>query len=174
MDRNSAGSHFGRWTTRRKTCSAGSQAMFSFFCHSARQFFVISLAGSGPGGASLCSALSVTSPLPAAKCQSCRVWRPTLRTLQECQRIVFTSALNQSSHMLLGLRNPEHFFNGGQAGSDFVPAVVAQGAHTLFHGPLRDGRSRRAVQNQRTNGFIEQQEFVNPQPALESELPAGY
>src|SRR5262245_17528544 len=124
MARNSAGSHFGRWTTRRNTCSAGSQAMFSFFCHSARQFFVISLAGSGPGGASRFSVLNTTSPLPVAKCQSCRVSRPTLSTLQECQRVVFTSALNQSSHVLLGLRDAKHFFDGGQAGLDFVPAVV--------------------------------------------------
>src|SRR5438477_3100922 len=173
MDRNSAGSHFGKWTTRRKTCSAGSQAMFSFFCHSARQSLVISLAGSGPGGTSLCSALNVTSPLPAAKCQSCRESRPILRTLQECQRVVFTSALNQSSHVLLGLRDPEHLFDGGQAGPDFVPAVVAEGAHALLYGPLRDGRSRRAVQNQRADSFIEQQEFVSAQPALVSELPAG-
>src|SRR5438876_11901527 len=132
MDGNSAGSHFGRWTTRRKTCSAGSQAMFSFFCHSARQSFVTSLTGSGPGGASVCSALKVTSPLPAAKCQSCRVSRPTLRTLQECQRVVFTSAFNECSHVLLSLGDPKHFFDGGQAGLDFSPAVVAQGAHTLF------------------------------------------
>src|SRR6266536_2685588 len=170
MDRNSAGSHFGRWTTRKKTCSAGSQAIFNFFCHSARQFFVINLAGSGPGRASLCSALNVTSPLPPAKCQSCRVSLPTLRTLHECQRVVFTSALNQSSHVLLGLGDSEHFFDGGQAGLDFVPAVVAQGAHTLFHGALRDGRGRRAVQNQGTNGFVEQQKFVNAQTALVSEL----
>ena len=31
--------------------------MFSFFCHSARQFFATSLAGSGPDNASRCSVL---------------------------------------------------------------------------------------------------------------------
>src|SRR5438128_3665491 len=172
MERNSAGSHLGRWTTRKKTCSGGSQAMFSLFCHRVRQFLVTSLAGSGPGAVGGGSAFKLTCPLPVANCQSWRESGPSFNTLQECQRVVFTSGFHQSFHVLLGLGDAEHFFDGGQAGPHLVPAVVPQRAHPLFHGPGRDGRSWRAVQNQRTERFVEQQGFINAHAALVTQLTA--
>src|SRR6266404_8052617 len=153
MDRNSDGSHFGRWTTRRNTCSAGSQATLSFFCQSARQSLLTSRPGRGMGGTNRCSALTLTWLLPVANCQRWRASGPTLRTLQECKRGVFTSAFDQSFHVLLGLCDAEHFLDGGLAGPHLVPAIMTQRAHSVFHGLLRDGRSGRAVQDERADGF---------------------
>ena len=113
--------------------------MFSFFCQSVRQVFVISLAGRGADETSRCSALKATWLLPVANCQSRRASVPAWRTLQECQRVVFTSDFHQSFHMLLGLCDAEHFFDGSQAGPHLVPTVVTQCAHSLLHGLLRDG-----------------------------------
>ena len=58
------------------------------------------------------------------------------------------------------------------AGSDLVPAVGAQRAHADLDGLLGDGRGRRAVQNQRAQRFVQDQQFVDAHAALVAQLPA--
>ena len=59
------------------------------------------------------------------------------------------SFFDQSIQVFFGLRHAQDFFDRGLSRSHLVPAVRAQGAHPIVHGPLRDGRGWRAVQNQR-------------------------
>ena len=73
----------GNRATRRKTCSEGSQAMFSLRCHRFLQSLVMILAGKDSAPRVVCSRLK-TKPRPRApNCHSRRSWAPTCRTLQE-------------------------------------------------------------------------------------------
>src|ERR1051325_9458596 len=74
--------------------------------------------------------------------------------------------------MLLGLRDAQNFLDGRRSRLDLDPSVVAQGAHAVFDGFVRDGRGRGAVHHQRANRFADKQQFVNSQPALITERPA--
>jgi hypothetical protein len=71
-----------------------------------------------------------------------------------------------------GLGDAEDFLDGGEAAPDFGPAVGAQGAHALFHGALGDGGGGAAIQDERADGLVEDQEFVDPHAALVAELAA--
>src|SRR5687767_6438284 len=74
--------------------------------------------------------------------------------------------------MLLGLGHPEHFFNCGGSGADLVPPIHAQRAHPLRHGFLRNGGGRSSIENEGANLFIQNEQFVNSEAPLVSQLPA--
>src|SRR5207249_5285178 len=47
----------------------------------------------------------------------------------------------QAVQVLFDLGHAEHFFDGGRAGADLVPAVSPQRAHASINGLLGDSRS---------------------------------
>src|SRR5438105_24410 len=78
----------------------------------------------------------------------------------------------QRVEVFLDLGHTQDFLNGGLCSPDLVPAVDAQCAHPLFDGFLGDSRSRRAIQNQRSQRLVQNQQFVDAFPALVAELAA--
>ena len=64
-------------------------------------------------------------------------------------------------HVFLDLCDAQHFLNGRLAALYLVPAVGSQRAHALFGGALGDGRGGRAVQDQRPDGLVDDEQFVN-------------
>src|SRR5262245_38775644 len=135
MERVSASSALGSCSTRPKTLSAPSQAMLSRGWRRACQSLATIFSGSGSAGALETLRRSENLP-PALNCQSSRVWAPGMRTLQKCQRAISTLVGNQPE-VFLGLGDAQHFFDGGAAGFDLHPAVVAQRAHPTLDGFLR-------------------------------------
>src|SRR5262249_16421366 len=83
----------------------------------------------------------------------------------------FGARIVNQGQVFLGLRDAENFFDGGAAGLDLDPAIVAQRAHTAFDRALRDGRGWGSVHDQGAEGFGHNQQLVDALAALVTELP---
>src|SRR5256885_2064332 len=82
------------------------------------------------------------------------------------------AVINKRVQMFLDLRDTQDFFNGGEAGADFIPAVSAQRAHAEINRFLSDSGSRRAIEDERPQRFVQNQQFINTHASLVPELAA--
>src|SRR2546421_5391370 len=125
---------------------------------------------------------SVTFPPPPEEnCQRLRPLPALWRTLQECQRAMLfpqpdfrPAVIHEGLQMFFGLGDAKHLFDGCAAFFDLVPAIGAKGAHSVFDGFMGHGRSSGAIEDQGTQVFVQNQNFVNALPALVTELPAFF
>src|SRR5713226_1326491 len=176
IDCVSAASLLGNWTTRKKTLSEASQAMFNFGRNSVCQSLPTILAGSGSVGRF--GSCRWRANL-AENCQSWWTWLPGWSTLQECQRAILSphqrfgaAVVHQRFEVLFDLGDAQDFLDGRPGGHDLVPTIQAQGSHAMVDGPLRNGRGGGAAQNQRAQRLIQNQNLVDALPALVTQLPA--
>src|ERR1019366_1838920 len=79
----------------------------------------------------------------------------------------------QRVEVFLDLGDAQHFFNRGLCCPDLVPAVDAQGAHAELDGLLGNGRGRSAVQDQRAQRLVQDQEFIDAHAPLITQVPAS-
>src|SRR3989442_13898309 len=56
------------------------------------------------------------------------------------------------------LRDAYHLGHGGDAGADLLPAVFAQRSHPLLHGRLLDDVGRGALEDERADDLVHQQQ----------------
>ncbi len=88
--RVSSGLLGGKWATRMKTFSGGSQATFNLFRQSELQLLPTIMAGNGSPVRTTSSRLNTNDC--ASNCQRWRESSPTWSTLQECQRAISEKA----------------------------------------------------------------------------------
>ena len=79
----------------------------------------------------------------------------------------------QRIEVLFDLGDPQHLLDRGLTRLDLVPAVRAQRAHAELDRFLGDGGGRGAVQDQRPQRLVEDQQFVNAHAALVAQLAAA-
>src|ERR1043165_7073535 len=80
--------------------------------------------------------------------------------------------IHQGIEVFLDLGYAEDLFDGGHTIAHLVPAVGPQGAHTHLDGLLGDGRGGHAIEDQRPQGLVENQQFVDAHAPLVPKLPA--
>src|ERR1035441_9033215 len=129
-----------------------------------------------PGGADETRSTRVTECWSAARLQHSST--PAFRSLVTHHSVTpfslhsASSSLFQRVEVLLDLRDAQNFFNRGLRRPDLIPAVDAQRAHAELDGLLGKGRCRRAVQDQRTQRLVQNQQLIDAHAPLGTQLPA--
>src|SRR5881296_3794603 len=74
---------------------------------------------------------------------------------------------SRSLSLDLFLGDAHHFGHGGDAGADLLPAVLTQRPHPLLHARVPDDVGRGALQDERPDDFVHQQELEDARaPAI--------